>query len=738
MVTEHIDHYIIETVVGTGGMAKVYKAFDQKIKRYVAVKMLGEHYTNQDYLYERFEQEATLIAKLEHHAIVPVYDYGKFEDRPYIVMRLMTGGSLAERLEQGPLDLEPAAEILGRICSALDKAHANSVIHRDIKPGNILFDDEGVAYLADFGIARFSEMTQSGMVVGSPHYMSPEQARGNPIDHRSDVYQLGVLLFEMLTGTLPFDGESIDSVIYQHVHEPVPLLKSINPELPKKYQQVVEDALQKDRDKRIPTAMDLSVRFQELINEDSASRALAGRKTLFDFESDTLFDHPSNTIRGGSTRLLLLLTIVVALLVSLYTVPAFREDERIASGLNAAATLVAQMPAEAQRIQQEGVNQFNRMSGNFTPSPVPTVAPSTTPTTVVVVAAVTEEPVAPAPTATNTPPLPPPTQSPDTATFTPTPTLTETPTHTPEPTFTPTPTLPPEGALVTREEFAELSGGTGIVVFSSYNDETRSYDLIRTLDNGEDLQLTNANINYYGADWSPDGSQIAYFGASSPQEIFVMNADGTNIRQLTDNKFPDEYPDWSPDGSMIVFHSGRGDTFDEYDIYLIETDGRVNSERRLTDNGESYSPSFSPDNRYIAYESFSNGVRQIFIYDLQTEDVVQVTSGNGNFFHPVWSNDPVNPQLAFFSPRDGKNDIFVINPDGTELSKLTNNFEFDAFHPTWTPNDEYIVFHALMDEEVNYNRDLWMIKPNGSGLLRVTDTTRREQEVSLMPPPPPN
>lgn len=714
-------------------MAKVYKAFDQRIKRYVAVKMLGEHYTNQDYLYERFEQEATLIAKLEHHAIVPVYDYGKFEDRPYIVMRLMTGGSLAEVLEKGPLDPESASEILNRICSALDKAHANNVIHRDIKPGNILFDEEGIAYLADFGIARFSEMTQSGMVVGSPHYMSPEQARGNPIDHRSDVYQLGVLLFEMLTGTLPFDGESIDSVIYQHVHEPVPLLKSINPELPKKYQQAVEDALQKDRDKRIPTAMDLAVRFQELINEDSANRAFAGRKTLFDFESDTLFDHPSNTMRGGSTRLLLLLTIMVALLVSLYTVPAFREDPRIAQGLNSAATLVSQMPLEAQRLQAEGVKQFNIRTGQYTPpppTPVPTDLPSPTAgVTAIAAVDVTEE----TPVPSETPPPPPPTPLPDTPTATPTDPPSPTPTETPEPTFTPTATLPPEGALISREEFAELSGSSGLYVFSSYNTDTSSYDLIRTLDNGEDLQLTNANINYYGASWSPDGSQIAYFGASSPQEIFLMNADGTNIRQLTDNKFPDEYPAWSPDGTKIAFHSGRGPNFDEYDIFLIESDGRVNSEVQLTDNGESYSPSFSPDGRYIAYESFERGLRQIFVYDTITEEVSQVTSGNGNFFHPSWSSDIQNPKIAFFSERDGKSDIFIINQDGTELSKVTTNFEFDAFHPTWTANNEYIVFHALMDT-VEFNRDLWMVKPNGSGLLRITDSTRREQEVSLMPP----
>ncbi|MEM7801473.1 MAG: hypothetical protein AAF633_19920, partial [Chloroflexota bacterium] len=188
------------------------------------------------------------------------------------------------------------------------------------------------------------------------------------------------------------------------------------------------------------------------------------------------------------------------------------------------------------------------------------------------------------------------------------------------------------------------------------------------------------------------------------------------------------------DGGFIVFHSNRpeepgGD--DSFDIYKIDVDGAVNSEVKLTDNGKSFSPSVSPDGSKIVYHSPTNGREQIFILDIETGEERQLTSGAGNFTFPVWSPNAENPKIAFHSDRDGVFDIFVINPDGSELVKITSDLEFDAFFPSWSPNGEFVLFHARVGD---VNRDLYMAKVDGSGILRLTRTNGiQERQPSLQP-----
>ncbi|MFK7803002.1 MAG: protein kinase [Anaerolineae bacterium] len=761
MVTEEIGQYLIEEIIGSGGMARVYKAFDDRIKRYVAVKMLGEHFTNQDYLFDRFEQEARLIASLEHHAIVPVYDYGDHDGRPYIVMRLMPGGSLADQLEDGPIELKSISRILNRICAALDKAHANDVIHRDIKPGNILFDDDGIAFLADFGIARFSEMTQSGVVVGSPHYMSPEQARGHPIDPRSDVYQLGILLFEMLTGTLPFDGESIDSVIYQHVHEPVPALTNYNPDLPAGLQTLINDALAKDRDQRIGTALELASRLATLVpNSDGNGGGLKSppavrigdrfRRTLTNVETDTVLDYPINRRQPILPRLLMWLAGIVALLGGLYMIPAVRSNPAVAQFADTVVTAIREMPRIAQGIQEDGSDVFFEVAGlaTDTPTPTNTLAPTATEVPPLVVEGVSTSTPIP-------PPLLPPTEAPGMIesplppTETPAPTPSNEPTPTlaaPEPTSTPdTDVIPPTevsaDTLISGQELAELTESSGSIVYSVRKFNEIKYNLYVRDSAGTENQITNDNVNDFGAVWSPDGNTIAYFSVELPREITLINPDGTNKRLLTTNTYTEEFPAFDPSGQTIIFHSNRaGSTSsndDEtilYAIYTIPAVGPANSEERLVRNGrENFAPSFSPDGTKIAYESVVGTQRHIFVYDLLTEEEIQITPfTSGVARNPVWSPDTENQRIAFFYEHDQKADIYTVNPDGTELTPVTSSFEFNSFHPSWAPNGEYLLFHADMNEE-NNNRDLWIIKPDGTGLRRVTDTPHREVQAELRP-----
>ncbi|MDJ0751910.1 MAG: protein kinase [Ardenticatenaceae bacterium] len=261
MKITQIGRYQLLKQIGRGGMAKVYLAKDPAFQREVAVKLIDGSGLTTPILEQRFENEARVIANLEHFAIVPVYDFGIHDGHPYMVMRLMTGGTLEDRLAQGRLSWDDIDTILGRMCAALDKAHANKIVHRDLKPGNIMFDDQGVPYLADFGIARVIEGTQTRSVIGTPSYMAPEQARGEDLDPRTDVYQMGVILYEMLTGHRPFEGSSITELVMKHVAEPVPPLSTHAQGLPTYLENVIQSAMAKQPADRPPSAGALYRRF---------------------------------------------------------------------------------------------------------------------------------------------------------------------------------------------------------------------------------------------------------------------------------------------------------------------------------------------------------------------------------------------------------------------------------------------------------------------------------------------
>src|SRR5512137_266590 len=250
MIPEKIGIYQIKSELGRGGMATVYLAYDPRFEREVALKVLPREMLHDPQFRTRFEREAKTIALLEHPAIVPVYDFGEEDGQPYFVMRYMTGGSLADRIKKGPIPLTEAARIFSKIAPALDEAHAKGIIHRDIKPGNILFDQYNEPYIADFGIAKLSESSVSvtgSAIIGTPAYMSPEQAQGEEIDGRSDIYGLGIILFEMLTGQQPYHGDTPMSVVVKQITDPVPHILDVRPDLPPDIEAIIGQAMAKDR-----------------------------------------------------------------------------------------------------------------------------------------------------------------------------------------------------------------------------------------------------------------------------------------------------------------------------------------------------------------------------------------------------------------------------------------------------------------------------------------------------------
>jgi len=252
------DRYEMGTPLGKGGMAHVYRGTDRVLDRTVAIKVLSGKYAGDDSFVTRFRREAQAAAGLNHANIVGVYDTGDEGQMHYIVMEYVEGETLGDVLRRdGRLDPERAAAVAVEVATALHAAHEKGLVHRDVKPGNVMIDREGRVKVVDFGIARAAAddtLTQTGLVLGTASYLSPEQAQGLPVDARSDIYSLGCVLYEMLTGRPPFDGDTPVAIAYMHVNETPPGPSELEPSIPPHLDQAVMRALEKDPEARFPTA----------------------------------------------------------------------------------------------------------------------------------------------------------------------------------------------------------------------------------------------------------------------------------------------------------------------------------------------------------------------------------------------------------------------------------------------------------------------------------------------------
>ncbi|NDJ86605.1 MAG: protein kinase [Chloroflexi bacterium] len=297
-IPERFSHYQILSQIGTGGMARVYRAKQLNIERDVAIKIMSPTLSDQEEFQIRFKQEADLFARLEHPCILPIYDYGEHDQFLYLVLRLMEGGTLEKLMRGKQVALEDLDRLMGQVAQALDYAHENGIVHRDLKPSNVLLDRFGNAYLMDFGIAKIVSEAQSttmSTMMGTPAYMAPEQWKLEQVDHRSDIYSLGVMTYEMVTGQMPFRGETPYHLMYAHLHEEPSPPGEVAPGLSAQLDTVVLQALAKDPAERYATAREFAealskaIQHQQRDTRSNATRLRAGLEDIdpTDNTSDT-------------------------------------------------------------------------------------------------------------------------------------------------------------------------------------------------------------------------------------------------------------------------------------------------------------------------------------------------------------------------------------------------------------------------------------------------------------------
>ncbi len=650
-VGETIGPYKIVAQIGQGGMATIFKAYQSNLDRYVALKVMHPALKEDRSFVMRLQREATVIAKLSHPNIVAVHDFREYEGIPFLVLQYIEGKTLKEVLQQQKLNTQQILNIICPVADALSYAHARGVLHRDVKPSNILIDNEGHVYLSDFGLARIAQSGEStasqDMMIGSPHYLSPEQAKSEPVDVRTDVYSLGVVLYEMFVGRVPFKAETTYATILAHINDPPPLPRSLNPRVPPAVEQVLLKALAKNPNERYPTvremmrALENAVRGPREVDEPAAPIPLIEYKP----SPDVVTPSPQARVatppapaapRATQSRRWLPMAIVSSVLIIILA----------CLGLGALVLLPG-------------------LAG----TPTPVIFPVTTPTRVGIL---------PVPTATSPlvlPPLPSPTRA-----------------------LSPTPVTAPRGKIAytvvmgsnpdQRTIYLADADGTDAraiieaALWPSLSPDGKQIAYYRIREEG--IYIANSDGGAARrvvsgetccVQWAPDGKRLMYLHGklkTGDVKIVIINPDGTGRVEVTTGFSPA----WAPDGQRIVYTACQpGTTHCGLHIF----DLRAQRATMITrDDGKT--PHWSPRGDKIVYHADSGqGATNLFIINPDGSGRTQVTFGKGNTGQAVWS---VDGNFIFYrSDQDGRAwGIFVMRADGSSRRLLINNVPPDGEH----------------------------------------------------------
>jgi serine/threonine protein kinase len=586
MIGKDINGFHIVEKVGQGGMAEVYKAVDLKLERDVAIKFLRTSSEDYEVSRQRFELEAKALAKLRHPNIVSVLGYGEYEGRPYLVMEYVQGQSLKEMLGK-PMPWQKAASLIVPIARALHYAHGKKIVHRDVKPSNILINQDGEPMLSDFGVAKMmdvknkKDLTGTSVGIGTPHYMAPEQGRGQEVGPKSDIYSLGVVFYEMVTGRKPYEADTPFAVLLKHIEDPVPNPAKAARGLPQQIVRVILKAMSKNPKNR----------FEDMLE---FATALEGQGPLKPTKPEKTKRQSFSLARPLIFGLIGFAVVAISIwIINNGIWPIAGSQTATSSGFLITRGMGTHLDIE---FMNETGTGFFSLFDHPGKNQVATISPDGGKIAFVsdsggdndiyifdISSGEIEKLVETSTTEWN-------------------------------------PVWSPDG---------------GQLAFVS--DFSGSFDLYLINADGSGMrQMTKFPISEWHPSWSPDGKQIVFqYGDESYSEsdLYILTVASGQITPLTNDQALDGRPSWSPDGSQIAFDS---DINGNLDIYTISPNGNNRNQITTNPNNES-SPAWSPDGLNLVFMmDMGSGNEDLFMIDVDGTDLTRLTNTPVIETEPIW------------------------------------------------------------------------------------------------------
>ncbi len=778
LIGRQLGKYLIQQELGRGGMARVYRALDTVLQRPVALKVLAPSLSADPEFARRFEREAITAANLRHPAIVTIFDVGEADGLRYIAMEYIGGRTLNEVIEEhGKLGLPLAIAIVGPVAEALDFAHSHGMVHRDVKPHNIMLDTDGRVLLTDFGIAidpseNTERLTRTGIFMGTPEYISPEQAQAQPLGGRSDLYSLGIVTYEMLVGQVPFAGGTAQQIM-GHVYQTPPLISSLDPHSPPELDQIFARVLAKDPNQRFERAGNLveALRFvaqrygmATANRDDVAALAIPGNSSAGQATvaiRPPVSGYPTSTPTTPTSQRTTPPAAFPIADVFGQTQPATRPrpaqtplGQHIAPPLGAAS---GGTPAAGGRAVHQGAQRQPTGRGYAYPSgddhfvPPPRVprrrayedeGHSSMPWTLLALGAIgligivlaivmtrgasglfgsrTETPN-PFATQTTETPLPTSTVVPTRGAFQPT--LVVIPvTLTPEELPTPTATLEPTAEPTAEPTTVPTSIPTDTPTIEPTAEPTAVPTTEPTLAPTATVQPTSTPVAEPTATTVPGGGgpiggggRIAYFAGGN---LNVIEVGSPGTESFSYNLEPVGPVSLSPDGTRALIDVRDDKTNTRQIAVLDRAKGTINF--LTTGSGDHYHPSWHPSGQTIVFASKANGTADIYIMDADGKNQQQITSGAGDDQYPSFSPD--GTRILFESDREGAAwALYTVDVKGGSVVRLSPSGQTtNDRSPRWSPDGQSIAFASDRDYP-GQRTEIYVQRLDGTATRRVTD-----------------